>query len=59
MTTADLTHIRKLAREVGKAASLATRNRFLVETFLSLHDAKNGNVRAYASAKDLFRKLGV
>ncbi len=59
MTTKELAYVQKLARETEKAAKTVVRNRFLIETYLSLQEAKQGKLHSYKSAKDLFKKLGI
>ena len=51
--------LNKLAQEAERAAKVATRNRFLIEMYLSLSEAKAGKLRSYRSAKHLFKKLGI
>mgnify|MGYP001591680741 FL=1 len=53
------TTIRKLAHEAKKAAQTAVRNHFLIETYVSAQEAKNGKVTAHRSARVLFSKLGI
>ncbi|PIR83872.1 hypothetical protein COU18_02220 [Candidatus Kaiserbacteria bacterium CG10_big_fil_rev_8_21_14_0_10_51_14] len=51
--------IRKLARDAAAAAKIAIRNRFLIETFLSVREALEGKTKTHASAAALFKKLNV
>jgi len=51
--------MRKLAREADTAAKTALRNRFLIETFLSIREAMSGKTKAHASARALFKRLGI
>ncbi len=57
MTVKEATYVHKLADQAEKAVKIVLRNRFLIETYLSLADAKEGKRRVYKSAKDLFKKL--
>jgi hypothetical protein len=59
MTTKQMIKIKRLALQVEKSARLVERNRFLIETYLSMDEAVLGKVKSYASAKDLFRKLAI
>jgi len=56
LNTATLTH---LLRQTEKAARVAVRNRFLMETYLSAMEAKAGKTTRYRSARTLFKKLGI
>lgn len=49
----------QLVRQTEKAAKVAIRNRFLIETYLSAMEAKAGKTSRYRSARALFRKLGI
>ncbi len=49
----------KLVRQSEKAAKIAVRNRFLIETYLSAREALAGKTRVYKSAKELFQRLGI
>lgn len=55
----DISTIRKLSREVDVAAKKTARNRFLIETYLSIREAKEGKTRIHSSAQTLFRKLDI
>jgi len=55
----NIAGIRRLAREADVAAKKTARNRFLIETYLSIREAKDGNTRTHSSARILFRKLGI
>ena len=55
----NMTGMRKLAREADTAAKTALRNRFLIETFLSIREAVNGKTKTHASARALFKRLGI
>jgi len=59
MTTKELSYVKKLARESEKAVKIVTRNRFLIETYVSLQEVKQGKLRSHKSANDLFKKLGI
>ena len=59
MTVKQEAYVYKLADQVEKAAKVVVHNRFLIETYLSLIDAKAGKRRIYKSAKDLFKKLEI
>jgi len=59
MTTKELSYVKKLARESEKAVKIVTRNRFLIETYVSLQEVKQGKLRSHKSASDLFKKLGI
>lgn len=48
-----------LLRQTEKAAKVAVRNRFLIETYFSAMEARAGKTSRHSSAKDLFRKLEV
>ena len=52
-------NIQKILRESLKAASVAVRNREIVETLISIHQTKSGNYNKYSSAEEMFRKLGI
>lgn len=51
--------IAKLVRQSEKAAKVAVKNRFLIETYLSAREALAGKTRTHKSAKELFQKLGI
>mgnify|MGYP001574010366 CR=1 FL=1 len=51
--------IRRLVRGAEAAAKVAVRNRFLIETFLSVREAREGKTRTHASARVLFKKLNI
>ena len=55
----NIADIRKLAREADAAAKKTAHNRFLIETYLSIREAKEERTRTHASARALFRKLGI
>jgi len=55
----NMAGMRKLAREADTAAKTALRNRFLIETFLSIREAMSGKTKAHASARALFKRLGI
>ena len=59
MTNATLTKVHRLAREAEKAARLVERNRFLIETYISLAEARAGKGRSSASVDALFKRLKV
>ena len=59
MTTKELSYIKKLARESEKAVKTVTRNRFLIETYLSMFEARTGKRRSYASVDALFKRLKI
>lgn len=59
MTVKETMYVSKLADRAEKAAKVVVRSRFLIETYLSLFDAREGRRRAYKSAKDLFKKLDI
>jgi hypothetical protein len=54
-----MAQVRKLARESEKAAKTVSRNRFLIETYLSLQEAKAGKVTSHKSASALFKRLHI
>ncbi|HEY4508319.1 MAG TPA: hypothetical protein VJJ55_01535 [Candidatus Paceibacterota bacterium] len=55
----NIADIRKLARESDIAAKKTVRNRFLIETYLSIREATLGKTKTHTSARALFRKLGI
>ena len=57
--TLNIADIRKLAREADVAAKKTLRNRFLIETYLSIREAALGKTKTHYSARTLFRKLGI
>lgn len=59
MSRKAVAEIKKLAKEADKAAKVVERNRFLIETYLSMQEALQGKARSYKSGKDLFKKLGI
>ena len=56
INTATLTN---LLRQAEKAALVAVRNRFLMETYLSAMEARAGKTTRHRSARALFKKLGI
>lgn len=54
-----ITEVRKLAREASQAALVVTRNQFLIETYVSLQEYKQGKTQRHKSAKVLFKKVGI
>lgn len=54
-----MAQVRKLAREAERAAQTVSRNRFLIETYLSMREAKEGRVTSHKSANALFKKLHI
>lgn len=59
MTVKELKRVEKLAREADKAARVVVRNRFLIETYLSLLEAKAGKGRTHKSVDEMFKRLKV
>ncbi len=59
MTTKEMQTIKKLANEATRAARIVQKNRFMIETLLSLEEAKTGKTTAYKSVSDMFKKLGI
>ena len=59
MTTKDIRKIEFLSLKAFKAAKLATKSFFEIETLLSLQDVKRGKVTSYKNSKDLFKKLEI
>ena len=59
MTPKELSYVKKLARESEKAVKIVTRNRFLIETYLSMFEARTGKRRSYASVDALFKRLKI
>lgn len=59
METRNLKIINKLAEQAEKASKIVAKNRFLIETYLSLMDAKSGRGNSHKSVSGLFRKLGI
>lgn len=59
MTAKENSIIKKLVKQSEKATKLVERNRFLIETMLSVHEAKNGRVNSHSGAKQLFTKLAI
>ncbi len=57
--TLTISAISKLVRQSEKAAKIAVRNRFLIETYLSVQEAFSGKTRSHKSANALFRTLGI
>lgn len=55
----NIADIRKLAREADVAARKTARNRFVIETYLSIREAKEEKTQPHTSARALFRKLGI
>ena len=55
----NIAGVRKLAREVDVAAKKTARNRFLIETYLSMFEARTGKRRSYASVDALFKRLKI
>ena len=51
--------MQRLAREADKAAKRAMQNRFLIETYLSLNEARAGKLSVATSAQALFKRLGI
>lgn len=52
-------NIQKLVRESFRAASIAVKNKEIMETLISIHQIKSGNYNTYSSAKEMFQKLGI
>lgn len=59
MTARDLARVRKLVAEATKAAKVAERNRFLIETLLSVEEYKTGKSRPTSSSREFFKRLGI
>ena len=59
MSPKDVAVVKKLAQEAEKAARVVTRNHFLIETYMSLAEARSGKRRAHSSVSALFRTLEV
>ena len=59
MTTKELRKIESLSEKAFKAAKVATKISFEVDTLLSLYEAKMDKVTRYKNAKDMFKKLGI
>jgi|GEM_PF-3278032 len=59
MTAKQLSHLTKLANQAEKTARLVEYNRFLIETLLSLDEARKGKVKRIKSARELFLGLGI
>lgn len=55
----NATTIVHLLRQTEKAAKIAVRNRFLIETYLSAVEARTGKTARHRSARALFRKLRI
>ena len=55
----NMAGMKKLAREADMAAKTALRNRFLIETFLSIREAMSGKTKTHPSARALFKRLGI
>jgi hypothetical protein len=51
MTAKQISHIAKLASQAEKAAQLVERNRFLIENYISLDEARRGKVKEVKSQK--------
>ncbi|MBI2409873.1 hypothetical protein HYV30_02415 [Candidatus Kaiserbacteria bacterium] len=54
-----LAQVKKLVRQTEKAAKLVSRNRLLIETYLSMREAKEGKVTSHKSTKALFKRLHI
>jgi hypothetical protein len=59
MSQKELATVKKLAKEADRAAKVVVRNRFLIETYMSLQEAKQGKVRSHKSVDSIFKKLGI
>jgi hypothetical protein len=51
--------LRKLLRESVIAANVATKNREIIETLVSLSEITSGKYKKAISSRDLFKKVGV
>lgn len=54
-----VTMMSNLLRQTEKAAKVAVRNRFLIETYFSAMEVGVGKTSRHRSARALFRKLGI
>lgn len=59
MTTKELNKLESLANKAVKAAKVAKKSQFEIETLVSLYQVKAGMVTEHKNAKDLFSKLGI
>lgn len=59
MTAKQLSRIHKLKTQSEKAARVIKRNQFLIDTLISLDEARRGKVNRYKSARELFKKLSI
>lgn len=52
-------NMRKMLKESERAASIAVKNREIVETLFSIQEIKTGNFKIFSSAEEMFSKFGI
>ena len=52
-------NIQKMVKESFKAANIAVKNSYIIETLLSINEIKHGSYKRFSSAKEMFENFGI